>query len=600
MSAESRRLSVIVFTDIVGYSRMVQADETTALALLGEHNQIVAPRIEAHRGRTIKTIGDAFMAAFDSAADAVAAAAEIQQALTERNAGVDAERQVHVRIGIHAGDVVFTTGTAGGADALGDGVNVASRVEAEAGADQIFVSHDVFSITYERVPFGYKDIGVRELKNISRPIHIYELLWDPARADEADAQPPRSVAPPAKGGRIGWIFGAIAVVAAVAVIVFNSAPTTQDLGVRGGRPSLAVVGIADHTGDAELARVQIGRILTDAVEKKFYEYRPVHLVSPLRLGRVRRELGVSYEDLGNDDGLVVEVASAAGGRLVISGRLRKRGDGFQLSAELNDLAGEGELLSQLDVTAASQERLLALVDEVCVQFQQRLVDVLGVGTNEDIVLAPVGELTTHSLEAYDHFRQGHDLYHGGRILEGARELARATEIDSTFALAASDAACAFSFAKDHEQEAIYFALAQRQADDRLRTGLSKAALIFQGNDAWLDGRPAEAHERYSMITQLYPDDPDGFYYLGLSHQYLRAGAADADRDAELRQAIELYEKAVDRHPGYFPIYYDWAMTIQALEGPASAASFLGDYLRQYGDGPGGDSARQTLAEVRGA
>jgi adenylate cyclase len=194
------------------------------------------------------------MAAFDNAAAAVTAAAEIQQTLTERNAAAAADRQVSVRIGIHAGDVIFTSDTEGAADALGDGVNVASRVEAEASAGEIFVSHDIFSITYERVPFGYRYVGVRDLKNISRPIHIYELLWDPARAAEANAQPPRGGAPARGGGRVGWAVAAIAVVAAVCVIVFHSTPP-QEAFSTDGRPSLVVTDFSDNTGDERMGQL---------------------------------------------------------------------------------------------------------------------------------------------------------------------------------------------------------------------------------------------------------------------------------------------------------------------------------------------------------
>ncbi len=599
-TAESRRLSVIVFTDIVGYSRMVQNDEALALELLTEHNRILAHRIDAHGGRTIKTAGDSFMAAFGSAASAVTATAEIQQALTERNASQSEDRQVHVRIGIHAGDVVFTSDTEGAADALGDGVNVASRIEAEAGGGEVFVSHDVFSITYERVPFGYRDVGVRELKNISRPIHIYELLWDPTRASEADAEPSRARGPEKHGGRVGWIVAAIAVLAAIGVVIFQ--PSPQESLYADGRPSLVVVDFSDDTGDEGLGRLQIGRILGDAVAQKFYEYRPVHLVSPIRVEEATRGLGFDQRSRLGETNLA-DIAREAGGRLVVSGSLGHLGGVYVLRAELTDLS-DGATLGRFQKRDATEEQLLGLVDSLCAHFQQRLVDVLGIGTNEDIVLAPVGELTTFSLEAYKHFQLGHDLYHGGRILEGAEQLVMAVEMDSTFALAASDAACAFSFAKEHDREAVYFDIARRQSGDNLRSGMSKGALIFQGNDAWLTSATTGAAEtalrdslqelalaRYETIVRLYPDDPDGYYYSGMARQYLRG---------ESEAAIEYFVQASARNPGYFPIYFGWAMAIQSMEGNSAAARFLSDYLKQFGDGPGAGSARKTLAELRGS
>jgi hypothetical protein len=118
-------------------------------------------------------------------------------------------------------------------------------------------------------------------------------------------------------------------------------------------------------------------------------------------------------------------------------------------------------------------------------------------------------------------------------------MVKALEIDSTFALAASDAACAFSFAKEYDRESVYFALALRHAGDNLRSGMSKGALIFQGNDAWLSEppRPADAQAHYETIVRLYPDDPDGYYYTGMVHTYLQPDyAAGGDKDEELLKA----------------------------------------------------------------
>jgi tetratricopeptide (TPR) repeat protein len=350
----------------------------------------------------------------------------------------------------------------------------------------------------------------------------------------------------ARGSRVGWI------VAAIAVIVFRPTPQQESV-YADGRPSLVVVDFSDDTGDEAMNQLQIGRILGDAVEQKFYEYLPVHLVSPIRVQEARRELDLIDDDL--DAAAIAEIAREAGGRLVISGSLARLGGAYVLRAELSDLT-DGATLGRFHRQNAAEEELLALIDSLCAHFQQRLVDVLNIGTNEDLVLAPVGELTTFSLEAYGHFQRGHDLYHGGQILDGAEELVLALEIDSTFALAASDAACAFSFAKLHDREEIYFELARRQARESLRSGMSKGALIFQGNDAWLSkpSRPAEAQARYETIVRLYPDDPDGYYYTGMAQTYLRAPAEGADKEAELLAAMSNFEAAAARNPGYFPIY----------------------------------------------
>ncbi len=114
------------------------------------------------------------MADFDSVFNAANCAVDIQRDLEQYNAREDVDEPIGVRIGIHVGDVIYRNG-----DVFGDGVNIASRIEAEADARQIFISHDVFSITFGKLEFDFKDIGSRQLKNIELPVHMYKTLWDP-------------------------------------------------------------------------------------------------------------------------------------------------------------------------------------------------------------------------------------------------------------------------------------------------------------------------------------------------------------------------------------------------------------------------------------
>ena len=119
-----RRLAAIMFTDIVGYTKMSQAKESLALELLEEHRALVRPLLSTHGGVEVKTIGDAFLVEFRSALEAVLCAVEIQQRMAERNLNASPDRRVRVRVGVHLGDVVHQ-----GGDVYGDAVNVASRIE---------------------------------------------------------------------------------------------------------------------------------------------------------------------------------------------------------------------------------------------------------------------------------------------------------------------------------------------------------------------------------------------------------------------------------------------------------------------------------------
>jgi class 3 adenylate cyclase/TolB-like protein/Tfp pilus assembly protein PilF len=164
-----RRLAAIMFTDMVGYSALTQRDETLALDLLSEHNQLIRGVLAAHLGREIKTVGDAFLVEFDSALDAVRCAIKIQSDIAGRNAAVNTE-PISIRVGIHLGDVVYREG-----DVFGDGVNIAARVQSSAGADEILMSEDVARQVANKIEPKLIDLGIAELKNISQPVRLFAV-----------------------------------------------------------------------------------------------------------------------------------------------------------------------------------------------------------------------------------------------------------------------------------------------------------------------------------------------------------------------------------------------------------------------------------------
>src|SRR2546425_5377102 len=135
---EQRKLAAIMFTDMVGYSALSQRDDKLALELLEEHRQLLREIFPRFNGTEIKTIGDAFLVEFQSALEAAQCAIEIQRTLAKRNHDVPAAKRIEVRIGIHIGDVVQRAD----GDVLGDGVNIASRIEPLAGANGICISVD--------------------------------------------------------------------------------------------------------------------------------------------------------------------------------------------------------------------------------------------------------------------------------------------------------------------------------------------------------------------------------------------------------------------------------------------------------------------------
>ena len=169
--SEQGKLAAIMFTDMVGYSALAQRDEGLALELLEEHRAFLRPAFLKHQGQEVKTIGDGFLVEFASAVAAVNCAVGLQEALARRNLGALADRLLQVRIGIHLGDVVHR-----GDDIVGDGVNIAARVEQLADSGGIVVTQQVFDQVYNKIPEILASIGKVKLKNIQRPVQVYRII----------------------------------------------------------------------------------------------------------------------------------------------------------------------------------------------------------------------------------------------------------------------------------------------------------------------------------------------------------------------------------------------------------------------------------------
>ena len=168
---EMRRLQAIMFTDMVGYTALGQRNEVLSLALVEEQRKVVRPILARHGGSEVKTIGDAFLVVFPSAVDAVRCAYDIQRATREFNLTLTADRRIHLRVGIHVGEVVESKG-----DVMGDAVNVASRIEPLAEEGGVCVSRQVYDQVANKLELRLESIGVKGLKNVLLPVEVFKVV----------------------------------------------------------------------------------------------------------------------------------------------------------------------------------------------------------------------------------------------------------------------------------------------------------------------------------------------------------------------------------------------------------------------------------------
>ena len=191
---ETRKIAAILAADVVGFSRLAGADEDRTLARLRAlRSDLIDPTIAVHKGRVVKRTGDGSIVEFRSVVDAVRCAIEVQNAMIERNAGLAEDRRIVFRIGVHLGDVVEESD----GDLMGDGVNIAARLEGIAEPGAICVSEDAYRQVKGRLDLAVIDLGPIQLKNIADPIRVYSLEVGklaqaksaPAFASEKSARP---------------------------------------------------------------------------------------------------------------------------------------------------------------------------------------------------------------------------------------------------------------------------------------------------------------------------------------------------------------------------------------------------------------------------
>jgi TolB-like protein/class 3 adenylate cyclase/Tfp pilus assembly protein PilF len=311
MDRTVRRLAAILAADVVGYSRKMEADERSTLAALKDvRTATIDPLLAEHSGRIIKTMGDGFIAEFGSVVDAVAFAVAMQKAVLERQSGTTAERRLVFRIGINLGDVVVEND-----DLLGDGVNVAARLEQLCAPGGVMISGTAFDQLQGKLGLPLDFAGEQHVKNISRPVRTYVV-----RLDGSGPGWYRQCLPTLRRARPMIAAGLIAAVVAGGTWGTWWYTHRVTLSVK---PSIAVMPFENLGGDASSDRLARG--ITEDIVTDFSRFRDIDVIASFSTE--------AYHDKSAD---TRQIAKDLNVRYVLKGSIQREGDQIRVNTQLFD------------------------------------------------------------------------------------------------------------------------------------------------------------------------------------------------------------------------------------------------------------------------
>jgi len=528
-----RKLSAILSADVVGYSRLVEADEAATLAGFKAHlAELIEPAIADNRGRIVKTLGDGVLAEFASAVDAVLCARAIQAGMAGRNAGVAEDRRLRFRIGVNVGDVVID-----GDDIQGDGVNVAARLESLAEPGGICISGTVYDHVQGKIAAGFADLGEREVKNLARPIRVYRVVDGDAAAPTAGAR--QGLA----RRRLGIAAAAAGLLAAVASLAWwqpwapsgtppsAAPPSAATAPYAADQPSVAVLPFANMS--AEPAQEFFSDGITEDIITDLSKLSGLFVVA--------RNSSFAYKGRATD---VRTIARELGVTHVLEGSVRKSGRRVRITAQLIDArTGNHQWAERYD-------REITDVFKVQDEVTRRIVSVLAVKlTSADRERMTRTDQT--SPEAYELLLRGLALQRRftPETVARAREFfLKAIEQDPGYARAYANVG--YTYALD-----TFFGVSDAP-DETLARGLKYAkqalalnARIPQTHFAlafiyWQQRRAEEALRAASDILRVAPNFTDGMVLLASVQSY----------SGRYREAFDTITTAIRRNPGYSFFY----------------------------------------------
>lgn len=563
-----RRLAAILAADVVGYSRLMEADERGTLARIKAlRKEVFNATLARHNGRVVKTMGDGVLAEFGSAVDAVQHAVEVQRAMVIRNEGETPEDRIELRIGINVGDIIVE-----GDDIYGDGVNIAARLEGLADPGEVFISGTVFDQIGKKLELSYDDLGPRAIKNIAAPVRTYRVRLGAPVPEASSAAAATQTAKSANSGA--------------------AAPLALP-----DKPSIAVLPFDNMSGDPAQEFLADG--VVEAITAALSRIRSFFVIA--------RNSAFTFK---NRVANAVDIGKELGVAYLLEGSVQRSGDRVRITVQLIETESGAHIWA--DRYDGSIEDIFDLQDRITERVAGQL--------QPSIRLAEIERSRgkrPHDQGAYDYTMRAMPHVWALEKEESARALAlldQALAIDPDYPLALSLAGWC------HAQRSVYnwsetaglsqveaLKLAERAAelssDDPLILAVLGAVHTFVRNFGtarilleravaldpnaawawqrlgWLDNyadRPERALEHFERALRLSPLDPMNF------NSYV--GMASANEVAEkYDDAAALFRRALEERPNAEWIYRNLASSLCGAGRMEEAREAYAVLMRIYPD-----------------
>ncbi len=593
-----RRLAAILAADVVGFSRMMGSDEVGTLDQLKLFREnLFIPKEAQYHGHTIKLMGDGVLMEFGSVVDAVLFAVEIQFAIVASNINLPPEKQIIYRIGINIGDIIAEED-----DIFGDGVNIASRLEALAEPGGIVINRNVHNQVRDKLLLDFNDLGEFEVKNIDRPLNVFRIVLN-EKAKQLVT--PIKFIPTEGRFRVLPVIATLVLSAVVvAGLLFwqplerksDKPPEPNSSTLDSTKPTLAVLPFANLGGDREREYFADG-LTTDLITD-------LSKVSGLFV--IARNSVFAYKDQAVK---IQEVADELGVRYVLEGSVRQSGTLIRINAQLIDTSNGNQLWAER--YNGSLEDIFALQDNVL----RQIVSALEVRLT-DSEERQITDIPTKNLEAYDNFLRAEQSAYGSdiaKLTEAIGRYKRAINLDPEFAEAYAGLSRTYAYVLRQDfgnvvigpvaREGAYSAaskavklnpsLAQPlsvlgiiqmidgEHANAVETSRRAVAMAQNDSEAHINlalvlgaaGEPEEAVKNVEIALRLNPNPPPGFLILAGLTFYL---------NRDLEKAIQYLEKARAVAPKSVDAY-EYLLMAHAQMGNHEKAKELQEYLLKVFD-----------------